>query len=55
MTFGIWVYAFVASAVAITYVLNPNETPGPIKGLASFGGYVLALITTAYGVGPSSK
>jgi hypothetical protein len=34
-------------------VLNPSETPGPIKALAvSFGGYVIALITTAYGVGP---
>jgi hypothetical protein len=48
-TFGIWVYAIVASAVAITYVLNQNETPGTIKGLAvAFGGYVIALITAAY-------
>jgi hypothetical protein len=48
-TFGIWVYAIVASAVAVTYVLNQNETPGTIKALAvAFGGYVLALITAAY-------
>lgn len=48
-TFGIWIYATVASAVAITYVLNQNETPGTIKALAvAFGGYVLALVTAAY-------
>jgi len=48
-TFGIWIYALVASAVAITYVLNQNETPGTIKTLAvAFGGYVIALVTAAY-------
>lgn len=48
-TFGIWVYAIVASAVAITYVLNQNETPGTIKTLAvGFAGYVIALVTAAY-------
>jgi hypothetical protein len=48
-TFGIWVYATVASSVAITYVLNQNETPGTIKALAvAFGGYVIALVTAAY-------
>jgi tellurite resistance protein TehA-like permease len=48
-TFGIWVYAMVASAVAITYVLNQNETPAAIKALAvAFGGYVIALVTAAY-------
>lgn len=48
-TFGIWVYAIVASAVAITYVLNQNQTPGTIKALAvAFGGYVIALVTAAY-------
>jgi hypothetical protein len=48
-TFGIWVYAIVASAVAITYVFNQNETPGTIKALAvAFGGYVIALVTAAY-------
>jgi hypothetical protein len=48
-TVGIWVYAVVASAVAITYVLNQNETPGTIKALAvAFGGYVIALVTAAY-------
>jgi hypothetical protein len=48
-TFGIWVYAIIASAVAITYVLNQNETPGTIKALAvAFGGYVIALVTAAY-------
>ena len=48
-TFGIWVYAIVASAVAVTYVLNQNETPGTIRALAvAFGGYVIALVTAAY-------
>jgi len=48
-TFGIWVYAIVASAVAITYVLNQDETPQTIKALAiAFGGYVIALVTAAY-------
>jgi hypothetical protein len=48
-TFGIWVYAIVASAVAITYVLNQSETPDSIKALAvAFGGYVIALVTAAY-------
>ena len=48
-TFGIWAYAMVASAVAITYVLNPNQTPQSIKALAvAFGGYVIALVTAAY-------
>ena len=43
------VNALVASAVAITYVLNQNETPGTIKALAvAFGGYVIALMTAAY-------
>jgi hypothetical protein len=48
-TFGIWVYAIVASAVAITYVCNQRETPGTIRALAvAFGGYVIALVTAAY-------
>jgi hypothetical protein len=48
-TFGIWVYAIVASAVAMTYVLNQNETPATIKALGvAFGGYVIALVTAAY-------
>ena len=48
-TFGIWVYAVVAAAVAVTYVLNQSETPATIKALAvAFGGYVIALITNAY-------
>lgn len=48
-TLGIWVYAIVAAAVAVTYALNPNQTPAMIKALAvAFAGYVLALITAAY-------
>ncbi len=48
-TFGIWVYALVAAAVALTYVLNQHETPPQIKALAvAFGGYVLALVTAEY-------
>jgi hypothetical protein len=51
-TFGVWVYAAVASAVAIVYALNQSETPQAIKGLAvAFGGYVIALMTAAYGLG----
>ena len=48
-TLGIWAYAVVASAVAITYVLNQNQTPSAIKALAvAFGGYVIALLNAAY-------
>jgi hypothetical protein len=48
-TVGIWVYAIVASAVAITYVFNQSETPETIRALAvAFGGYVIALVTAAY-------
>jgi hypothetical protein len=50
-TIGIWVYAFVAAAVAITYICNQSETPDTIKALAvAFGGYVIALVNTAYGM-----
>jgi hypothetical protein len=50
-TFGIWAYAAVGAAVAITYACNQNETPGAIKALAvAFGGYVITLVTTAYGI-----
>jgi hypothetical protein len=56
MTFGIWAYALVASAVAITYILNESETPGTIKTLAvAFAGYVIALITAAYGITSNGK
>lgn len=49
MTFGIWAYALVGGAV--TYFLNQGETPAEIKALAvAFAGYVLALVTTAYGL-----
>jgi hypothetical protein len=48
-TFGIWVYAGVATAVALTYVLHQTETPPAIKALAvAFGGYVIALVNNAY-------
>lgn len=48
-TFGIWLYAVVATAVGLTYVLNQSETPSAIKALAvAFGGYVIALINSAY-------
>lgn len=51
LTFGIWVYAAVASAVVAVYILNQNETPGAVKALAvTFGGYVIALISLAYGM-----
>jgi hypothetical protein len=51
LTFGIWAYAIVASAVAIVYFLNPSETPDAVKALATaFAGYVVAFITVAYGL-----
>jgi hypothetical protein len=51
LTFGIWAYAVVAAAVAIVYIFNQNETPGTVKALAvTFGGYVIALVQTAYGM-----
>jgi hypothetical protein len=50
-TFGIWVYAIVAGIVALTYILAPSQTPDAIKALAiAFGGYIIALINTAYGL-----
>jgi hypothetical protein len=53
-TIGIWVYAIVAAAVAITYSLNPSNTPEMIKALAvAFAGYVLALLAMAYRSEPS--
>jgi hypothetical protein len=51
LTFGIWAYAVVASAVVVVYIVNQNETPGTVKALAvTFGGYVIALINMAYGL-----
>jgi hypothetical protein len=51
LTFGIWAYAAVASAVVVVYILNQNETPGTVKALAvTFGGYVIALVNMAYGL-----
>jgi hypothetical protein len=38
-TFGIWVYAVIAFAVAVTYVLNQDSTPPAIRAIAvAFGG-----------------
>lgn len=55
-TVGIWMYAVVAAAVAIVYFLNQGETPTEIKALATaFAGYVIALMTAAYGIGTSSS
>src|SRR5581483_10923225 len=43
LTIGIWVYAIVAAATVVVYILNQNETPGSVKALAvTFAGYVLA-------------
>jgi hypothetical protein len=51
LTVGIWVYAAVAGAVAMTYVLNQRETPPSVRGLAvAFGGYVVAFLASAYHV-----
>jgi len=51
LTFGIWMYAAVAAAVAVTYLVNQGETPEAIKALAiAFAGYVIAFMTAAYGI-----
>jgi len=56
ITVGIWVYAAVGSAVAVTYFLNQQETPEAVKALAvAFAGYVLALVTAAYGLATRSN
>jgi hypothetical protein len=56
LTFGIWMYAAVAAAVAIIYFLNPGETPGPVKALATvFAGYVVAFMTAAYGISTQTR
>ncbi len=48
-TLGIWLYATVGGAVAVTYAFNPHQTPETIKALAvAFAGYILALLTAAY-------
>jgi hypothetical protein len=50
-TFGIWMYACVALAVAAVYLLNQAETPDTMRALAvAFVGYVVALMTGAYGI-----
>jgi hypothetical protein len=50
-TIGIWVYALVAFAVAVVYLVNQGETPPTIKALAvAFAGYVVAFMTAAYGL-----
>ena len=55
-TFGIWLYAFVATAVALTYILNQTETPATIKALAvAFAGYVIALVNSAYNLSKRSN
>ena len=55
LTFGIWTYGAVASAVLGVYILNQNETPSAVKAIAvTFGGYVVALINTAYGMAKQS-
>jgi len=49
VTLGIWSYAAVGAAAAATMILNLNETPDVVKGLASvFAGYVLALASSVF-------
>ena len=56
ITIGIWVYAIVGSAVAVTYALNEHQTPDPVKALAvTFAGYVVALLSVAFGVQSSGS
>ena len=52
LTGGIWAYACVAGAVAVTYAMNANETPADLRTIAvAFGGYVIALVTAAFAAG----
>lgn len=52
LTGGIWAYACVAGAVAVTYAMNANETPADLRTIAvAFGGYVIALVTAAFATG----
>jgi hypothetical protein len=56
LTFGIWVYAIVAAATVVVYILNQHETPDSVKALAvTFSGYVLALLNMAYGLSKGSS
>lgn len=49
VTLGIWAYAIVGAAAAVTALVNLEETPDPIKALSSvFVGYLLALASTAF-------
>jgi hypothetical protein len=48
-TIGVWTYLMVASAVAVTYLVNEAQTPDKVKGIAiAFGGYVLAMLRSEY-------
>lgn len=49
VTVGIWAYAIVGAAAAITSIFNVDETPETVKALSSvFVGYILALASTAF-------
>jgi len=49
VTVGIWAYAVVGGAAAVTALVNLDETPDPIKALSSvFIGYGLALSSTVF-------
>jgi hypothetical protein len=49
LTLGIWAYAIVGAAAAVTATVNLEETPDPVKALSSvFVGYILALASTAF-------
>jgi hypothetical protein len=54
-TFGVWTYALIATAVAVTFIFKETETPEAVKALAvAFGGYVIALVRSEYGL-PASE
>jgi hypothetical protein len=56
LTCGVWVYAIVATAVALVYVLNQGETPASIRTIAiGFAGYVVSFMTAAYGLSGTGK
>jgi hypothetical protein len=49
VTLGIWTYAVIGAAAAVTTFMNLNETPEVVKGLSAvFVGYVLSLAAGSF-------
>ena len=49
VTFGIWAYAIIGAAAAVTVITNLGESPEVLKALASvFAGYILAFASDMF-------